>query len=231
MDKLKHLKTKKMNSFQPINNGETGFSAREKINTLGSEALGSEHNNDPYAHPNITSGDAVIAVHNTNPSAHPGFMSINRPGRRSSTNNNTSEETDNIGSNIGANSYGAGGLPQRNATKYIGGHFVQTAYDLRTILTKYGGSETTMPGYFGFCIETESGTSSVIVSGDKYAGGFFCLSLNLDSNNADYPFKVVKFSTKGMFQAYYNRPNEIAHFFQTKPPKTHAPVTFFTGLY
>ena len=192
-----------MNSFQPSNNVDSGLTARTKINNLGSNALGPEHNNDPYAHPNITSGDAAIAVHDASAAAHPDFVSRGRSGSKSTANPYTSEETDNIGSNIGANAYGAGANPSINATKYIGSHFVQTAYDLRSILTKYGGHESTMPGYFGFCLETESGTSSIAVPNDKYIGGFFCLSLNLDNNKAAYPFKVVKFSTIGMRQAYF----------------------------
>ena len=215
-----------MNNFQPINNGETGLSARTKINNLGNNALGPEHNQDTSAHGNTVlktvaqnlsaeqqrtalsnidgeqSGTAstAVATHNNAMSAHVDFMSRGRIGMRSDKNSFSATETDNIGNSTGANAYRPGST---NATKYIGANYVQKASDLKAIITKYGGSETYMPGYFGFCIETESGESSVMVSGDKYNSGFFSFSLNMDENKDEFPFKIAVFSTRGVKHAYF----------------------------
>ena len=167
-----------MNNFQPINNGDSGLNARLKINNLGANALGDEHNSDT--------------------SAHHGFVARSRAGAKASENPYTAVETDNLGSSMGANIYG----PNFAATKYIGAYMLD-ASRIKNIISKFGGSELAMPSYWGINLENSAG-SSLYSDSAFFHAGLFVLSRNEESNNSQYPFKVVLFSGKdGVKKAYF----------------------------
>ena len=212
-----------MNNFQPINNGESGSEVRSKLNKLGSEALGPEHNLDASAHgsafvktsaqglaaeqqrtalANINgeqagAASAAITAHNTNAAAHADFVSRGRQGGVGGDNAFSATQTENLGSNFGMNAYGH----NFNATKYIGAQRVYSADRLKAIITKFGGTDTQMPGYFGFSVESED---RAFTSPNKaYIPGIFFFSLNDEANSATYPMKIAVYDGTGARKAYF----------------------------
>jgi len=214
-----------MNNFQPINNGESGSSVRSKLNKLGSEALGTEHNQDASAHNSFfvktslqeltaeqqrtalaningeTAGTttAAIATHNANAAAHPDFVSRGRAGNRGGGNTYTATEIENMSDNLGHNAYGH----NFTAMMQIGLQRVNTALRLQAIITKFGGTDTKMPGYYGFSLRNGSGGDSLQNPNDQYIPGFFCFSLNEEENKAAYPMKIVIYDGSGARKAYF----------------------------
>ena len=179
---------------------KSGRTVKISLNLVGGSGADPNievHNADPSAHPAIREKISTdIAAHNTNADAHPGFMSRERPGIRG-TNTLSSEQLDNIGSNLVANFYGNG----FTVTKYIAAHRVDSATYLREIITKHGGSDTAMPGYWGICVDPENG--NFFTRTQAFVPGIFFFSLNDEDNKATWPMKISVFDATGARKAYF----------------------------
>ena len=143
--------------------------------------------------------DTAIATHNANAAAHPDFVSRGRAGNRGGGNTYTATEIENMSDNLGHNAYGH----NFTAMMQIGLQRVNTALRLQAIITKFGGTDTKMPGYYGFSLRNGSGGDTLQDPNDQYIPGFFCFSLNEEENKAAYPMKIVIYDGSGARKAYF----------------------------
>ena len=145
--------------------------------------------------------DTAIAAHNASNdfSTHPDFISRGRRGKHGSPNTYTAAEIENMGDNLGHSAYGY----NFTAMMQIGLQRVNTALRLQAIITKFGGTDTKMPGYYGFSLRNGSGGDALQDPNDQYIPGFFCFSLNEEANKAAFPMKIVIYDGSGARKAYF----------------------------